>query len=90
MTGWRDGALCAVEVGQLGKALFALDEPPDLAAALSGTGTADTWEAFPRSIKRGTLEWIKTAKGADTRAKRIADVTGSAAQGLRPSPFRRG
>jgi uncharacterized protein YdeI (YjbR/CyaY-like superfamily) len=67
-----------------------LEVPPDLAAALTQTETAPQWEAFPRSVKRGTLEWIKTAKGAETRAKRIADVTGSAAQGLRPSPFRRG
>jgi uncharacterized protein YdeI (YjbR/CyaY-like superfamily) len=67
-----------------------LEVPPDLAVALIQTGTAPAWEAFPRSVKRGSLEWIKTAKGADTRAKRIADVTGSAAQGLRPSPFRRG
>jgi len=67
-----------------------LDLPPDLAAALDATGTALAWEAYPRSIKRGALEWIKTAKGAETRAKRIADVTTSAAGGLRPSPFRRG
>ncbi len=67
-----------------------LEVPPDLAAALTQTGTTPQWEAFPRSVKRGPLEWIKTAKGAETRAKRIADVTGSAAQGLRPSPFRRG
>ena len=67
-----------------------LEVPPDLALALSGTGTAAAWEGYPRSIKRAALEWIKTAKGAETRAKRIADVTGSAAQGLRPSPFRRG
>ncbi len=60
------------------------------AAALTLTGTAPQWEGYPRSIKRGTLEWIKTAKGAATRAKRIADVTESATQGLRPSPFRRG
>lgn len=66
-----------------------LEVPPDLAAALTQTGTALAWEAYPRSVKRGTLEWIKTAKGAETRAKRIGDVTGSAAQGLRPSPFRR-
>lgn len=67
-----------------------LEVPPDLAAALNQTGTTPQWEAFPRSVKRGTLEWIKTAKGSETRAKRIADVTGSSAQGLRPSPFRRG
>jgi uncharacterized protein YdeI (YjbR/CyaY-like superfamily) len=67
----------------------ALIDPPDLTAALSATGTADFWAAQPRSIKRGALEWIKTARTPETRAKRIKDVTDSAAQGLRPSPFRR-
>jgi uncharacterized protein YdeI (YjbR/CyaY-like superfamily) len=67
----------------------ALIDPPDLTAALAASGTAAFWAATPRSVRRGTLEWIKTAKTPATRAKRIADVTDSAAQGLRPSPFRR-
>jgi uncharacterized protein YdeI (YjbR/CyaY-like superfamily) len=67
----------------------ALIDPPDLTQALAATGTAPFWSAQPRSIRRGTLEWIKTAKAAETRAKRIRDVTDSAAQGLRPGPFRR-
>ncbi|TAG19188.1 MAG: hypothetical protein EAZ40_10795 [Rhodobacterales bacterium] len=67
----------------------ALIDPPDLTTALTVTGTATFWAAQPRSVRRGTLEWIKTAKTAETRARRIADVTDSAALGLRPSPFRR-
>lgn len=66
-----------------------LEVPPDLAAALELSGTTVFWTALPRSIKRGTLEWLKTAKTLETREKRIADITGSAAQNLRPSPFRR-
>ncbi|MEX0311621.1 MAG: YdeI family protein [Tateyamaria sp.] len=64
-----------------------LDVPDDLAAAL-GT-LRPVWDSYPRSIKRGALEWIKTARTALTRAKRIEDVVTSAAQNLRPSPFRR-
>lgn len=72
----------------------ALIDPPDLTAALAAApgaapGAAAFWSAQPRSIRRGTLEWIKTARTAPTRAARIADVAGSAAQGLRPAPFRR-
>lgn len=67
----------------------ALIDPPDLTEALRRTSTADFWSAQPRSIRRGALEWIKTAKTAATRARRIKDVTDSAAKGLRPSPFRR-
>lgn len=66
-----------------------LEVPPDLATALELSGTTVFWTALPRSIKRGTLEWLKTAKTLETREKRIADITGSAAQNLRPSPFRR-
>lgn len=67
----------------------ALIDPPDLSQALAQTDTAGFWSTQPRSIRRGALEWIKTARTAETRAKRIKDVTDSAAQGLRPSPFRR-
>lgn len=64
-----------------------LEVPADLAKALGGQ--RKTWDAWPRSVKRGTLEWIKTAKTAPTRARRIADVVNSAEAGLRPQPFRR-
>ncbi len=66
----------------------ALLEPPDLIAALSGKA-AEVWAAQPRSVKRGTLEWIKTARTEATRAARIAEVADSAALGLRPKLFRR-
>ena len=61
--------------------------PDDLAAALGDHRAV--WDDWPRSVTRGTLEWIKQAKTEGTRAKRIADVAESAANGLRPSPFRR-
>lgn len=66
-----------------------LEVPADLDAALTAQNARAVWEEHPRSVKRGALEWIKTAKTDATRAKRIADVAGSAAKGLRPSPFRR-
>ncbi|MFN3605628.1 MAG: YdeI/OmpD-associated family protein [Cypionkella sp.] len=65
----------------------ALIPPDDLRAAL-GDHIAG-YDAYPKSVKRGTLEWIKSAKTAPTRAARIADVARSAALGLRPKPFRR-
>ena len=64
-----------------------LEVPGDLAQAL-GTHRK-IWDSYPRSVKRGTLEWIKTAKTAPTRARRIDDVAQSAAANLRPSIFRR-
>jgi uncharacterized protein YdeI (YjbR/CyaY-like superfamily) len=61
--------------------------PDDLTQALGDL--VKTWSTWPRSVTRGTLEWIKTAKTDETRQRRITDVVDSAAQGLRPSPFRR-
>lgn len=64
-----------------------LEVPDDLAAALGDQRPG--WDGWPRSVRRGTLEWIKTARTPPTRALRIADVVESLTAGLRPSPFRR-
>jgi uncharacterized protein YdeI (YjbR/CyaY-like superfamily) len=65
-----------------------LEVPDDLAAAFSVDARA-VWEAFPKSVRRAALEWLKLAKGSATRAARLAEIAGSAAEGLRPKPFRR-
>lgn len=64
-----------------------LEVPGDLAAALGAARPA--WDAYPDSVKRGALEWIIAARRAGTRAARVAEVARSAAEGLRPRPFRR-
>ena len=63
-----------------------LEVPADLSATLGDL--IEVWNAYPRSVKRGTLEWIKTAKRTETRQKRIVDVVDSARLGIRPSIFR--
>jgi uncharacterized protein YdeI (YjbR/CyaY-like superfamily) len=65
-----------------------LDLPDDLAAAFSPEARA-VWDAFPKSVRRGTLEWLKNAKGTQTRAARVSEIAGSADGGLRPKLFRR-
>ncbi len=67
----------------------ALLVPDDLASALAAAGATAGWDAYPKSVKRGTLEWIKTARTAPTRMRRLSDVVESAGRGLRPKPFRR-
>ncbi|MEM7728957.1 MAG: YdeI/OmpD-associated family protein [Pseudomonadota bacterium] len=57
--------------------------PDDLAAALDAAGARGTFDGFPRSNRRGILEWIKQAKRAETRATRISETARLAAQGLR-------
>ena len=92
MTPAGDAAIAAAEANGMWSFLDdveRLDLPPDLAAALSTAQATTAWEAYPKSVRRGTLEWIKTARTAPTRTARIADVASSAAKGLRPKPFRR-
>jgi uncharacterized protein YdeI (YjbR/CyaY-like superfamily) len=68
----------------------ALVVPDDLAAAFDRhPGSAASWEAFPRSAKRGILEWIVQAKRADTRARRIEETAARAAVGERANQWRR-
>lgn len=62
----------------------ALILPNDLRSAFEENAIAlSNWEKFPRSAKRGILEWIKNAKKSATRAKRITDTVTKAAQNIR-------
>ncbi|MBF2028579.1 MAG: YdeI/OmpD-associated family protein [Oscillatoriales cyanobacterium C42_A2020_001] len=70
-------------------AIEALEIPSDLAAALAiYPEAAQNFGAFPRSAKRGILEWIASAKRPETRAKRIAETAQLAAQNLRANQWR--
>lgn len=58
--------------------------PEDLAAALDlRPGAREHWEAFPRSVRRATLEWIMQAKTVTTRDKRVTETADKAARGER-------
>lgn len=64
-------------------------EPDDLRTALDADPEARrNWDGFPRSAKRGILEWIQGAKKPDTRAGRIATTAESAARGERANQWR--
>ncbi|MDX2215816.1 MAG: YdeI/OmpD-associated family protein [Oculatellaceae cyanobacterium bins.114] len=70
-------------------AIEALEIPPDLQAALITYAPAQqNFEAFPRSVKRGILEWIASAKKPETRAKRITETAELAAQNKRANQWR--
>lgn len=61
-----------------------LELPNDLKLAFSKNKTAnENFGAFPRSVKRGILEWILNAKKEDTRLKRITETVSLAAQNIR-------
>ncbi len=58
--------------------------PADLQEALDEYPHAFTYfEAFPRSVKRGILEWILNAKLPQTRQKRIKQTATLASENIR-------
>lgn len=58
--------------------------PPDLKKEFKNNpGSAENFDAFPRSAKKVILEWILTAKRPDTRAKRVIETAQSAAKNIR-------
>ncbi len=67
-----------------------LEIPDDLAAEFEKYESAGAnFEAFPRSAKRGILEWISTAKRAETRAKRVEETARLAEENVRANQWRR-
>lgn len=70
-------------------AIEALEIPPDLEEAFTAYLEAkQNFEAFPRSVKRGILEWIASAKKPETRAKRIEETARLANQNVRANQWR--
>jgi uncharacterized protein YdeI (YjbR/CyaY-like superfamily) len=52
-----------------------LEVPEDLATACAAYPNARAnFDAFPRSARRGILEWIVQAKRPETRARRVAET----------------
>jgi uncharacterized protein YdeI (YjbR/CyaY-like superfamily) len=67
-----------------------LQVPDDLRHALDALPlAAQNFDAFPRSAKRGILEWIVNAKTPATRAKRVAETARLASQNERANQWRR-
>lgn len=58
--------------------------PADLMQAMASVpGAIEHWESFPRSAKRGILEWIVQAKRPQTRANRVRETAVRAGRGER-------
>lgn len=90
-----EAGLRKVEQAQQDGSWFKLDAiedlaiPDDLAQALAAYAPASqNFSAFPRSAKRGILEWIANAKTPTTRARRIDETARLASQNERANQWR--
>lgn len=64
--------------------------PDDLAATLAQyPNAAQNFEAFPKSVKKGILEWILNAKTPETRTKRMVETATKAAVNERANQYRK-
>jgi uncharacterized protein YdeI (YjbR/CyaY-like superfamily) len=62
--------------------------PPDLQEALDENTLAhEYFDLFPRSVKRGVLEWLMNAKQAETRLKRITEIIEKAERNERANQY---
>ncbi|MDX2011196.1 MAG: YdeI/OmpD-associated family protein [Myxococcaceae bacterium] len=68
-----------------------LELPADLAARLDALPPARAhFDAFPRSVKRQLLEWVQTAKKAQTRQTRVEEIAAKAQKNVRANQWRDG
>lgn len=86
----------SIEAAQADGSWTALDDvenlvvPDDLGAALDARPSSrGHWEAFPRSVKRGILEWILSAKREATRRRRVEETARLAEQNERANQWPR-
>jgi len=84
-----------IEIAKQNGTWTALDEveniniPDDLQKLFSKNKTAfENWENFPRSSKRGILEWILNAKKPETRQKRIEETISLAEKNIKANHYR--
>lgn len=89
-----DAGFKMIEIAKENGTWTALDDvenlviPKDLQQAFDANPTAwQYFDAFPRSVKRGILEWLFNAKRAETRQKRIEEIVTLAAQNLRANQY---
>jgi len=86
----------AIETAKQNGTWTALDEveaitiPKDLQQAFNNNKIGfEYFDKFPRSSKRGILEWIMNAKRTETRQKRIEETIELASKNIKANHYRR-
>jgi uncharacterized protein YdeI (YjbR/CyaY-like superfamily) len=89
-----ESGLKMIELAKLTGTWSALDDvenliyPSDLQEAFDENILAkEYFELFPRSVKRGILEWLMNAKQPETRLKRITEIVSKAERNERANQF---
>ena len=87
--------LAAIEIAKQNGTWSALDKieilslPADLKKMFSKNKVAAKFfDAFPRSVKKGILEWIQNAKTEATRTKRLEETVKLAEKNIRANQYR--
>lgn len=65
----------------------ALEVPEDLARALELAKGDAHFAAFPNSVRKQLLEWVRSAKKPETRGKRVAEIARLAAMNIRANQW---
>jgi len=67
----------------------ALVIPDDLKEAFTNhKGSMEYFDSLSKSIKKGLLYWVVSAKRLETRLKRIAEIVENASKSMKPKQFR--
>ena len=87
--------LAMVDLAKKSGTWSALDEvenlviPDDLQNEFAKYSHASSnFDAFPKSVKRGILEWLFNAKQEQTRTKRIQEIAEKAQENIRANQYR--
>lgn len=90
----RPEGLHVIEIARKSGAWTALDSvdnleiPIDLREALiQNANAAANFELFPKSVKKGILEWIQNAVKQETRSRRIDETVSLAGKNIRANQY---
>ena len=64
-----------------------LEVPDDLARALAASKGDAYFAKFPPGVRKQLLEWVRSAKKPETRAKRVAEIARLAAMNIRANQW---
>ena len=91
----REQGLLSIDIAKENGSWTILDNvealiiPEDLKRELENhKDSMEFYESLSKSVKKGLLYWVISAKRAETRQKRIAEIVEHAGEKLKPKQFR--